>query len=142
MFSKIHIFLIFGFVLISSTCVFGQVVGPEDKTLSIYFGGGSYYVDPQQEELLNTFIQETENLEMYQIEVHGHTDNIGSVSFNQYLSEMRSGEVIYYLELLDIDRETIIKYDHGEMDPQYDNDLWQGKLHNRRVDIILRKLSA
>ena len=79
---------------------------------------------------------------MYQIEVHGHTDNIGSVSFNQYLSEMRSGEVIYYLELLNIARETIIKYDHGEMDPLYDNDLWQGKLHNRRVDIILRKLSA
>lgn len=142
MIGKNHIILTFSLFLFSTIGLTAQIVGPEDKTISIYFGGGSYYVDPQQEELLNTFIQETDNLEMYQIEVHGHTDNIGSVSFNQYLSEMRSGEVIYYLELLNIARETIIKYDHGEMDPLYDNDLWQGKLHNRRVDIILRKLSA
>ncbi|MFT4567991.1 MAG: outer membrane protein OmpA-like peptidoglycan-associated protein [Saprospiraceae bacterium] len=142
MFGRNHIFLILSFFLFSTIELTAQILGPEDKTLSIYFGGGSYYVDPQQEELLNTFIQETENLEIYQIEVHGHTDNIGSVSFNQYLSEMRSGEVIYYLELLEIDREAIIKYDHGEMDPDYDNTEWQGKLHNRRVDIILRKLSA
>ena len=137
-----HIILIFSLFLFSSIGLTAQIVGPEDKTISIYFGGGSYYVDPQQEELINAFIEETEYLEMYQIEVHGHTDNIGSRSFNQYLSEMRSGEVIYYLELLNISREMIIKYDHGENDPQYDNELWQGKLHNRRVDIILRKLSA
>lgn len=142
MIGRCHIILIFALFLFTTIELAAQLVGPEDRTISIYFGGGSYYVDPQQQELINIFIDETENLEMYQIEVHGHTDNIGSKAFNQYLSEMRSGEVIYYLELLNIAREIIIKYDHGESDPHYDNSEWQGKLHNRRVDIILRKLSA
>ena len=121
--------------------VIAQALAPEDKTISIYFGGGSYYIDEEQESDLIRFIEDVDNIALYQIEVHGHTDNIGSREFNQYLSHMRCEAVIYELTELLIEPETIFQYDHGESDPDYSNDTWQGKLHNRRVDVILRKLA-
>ena len=123
-----------------ATSVASQDVGPEDKVISIYFGGGSYYIDYDQEGDLIQFIEDVDYLEEYQVEVHGHTDNIGSREFNQYLSEMRSESVIQILSGLMIERERIFKYDHGEDNPTFSNDSLNGKLNNRRVDVILRKL--
>lgn len=124
-----------------SDVIISQALAPEDKTISIYFGGGSYYIDEEQESDLVRFIEDVDNIALYQIEVHGHTDNIGSREFNQYLSHMRCEAVIYELTEMLIEPETIFQYDHGEQDPDYNNNTWQGKLHNRRVDVILRKLA-
>ena len=41
--------------------------------MSIYFGGGSYYIDYDQKVELIDFINDIEDLVGYQIEVHGHT---------------------------------------------------------------------
>jgi Outer membrane protein and related peptidoglycan-associated (lipo)proteins len=118
-----------------------QTLAPGEKIISIYFGGGSYFIDDEQIYDLKTFINEVDNLARYQIEVHGHTDSIGSLQFNEYLSHMRCRAVIFELLKLSIEQETIFQYDHGEQDPHYSNETWNGKLHNRRVDIILRKLA-
>lgn len=138
--SSFYIIIALLVCLTASTSTSAQLVGPDDKVISIYFGGGSYYVDEDQADDLVDFIESTEKLHQYQIEVHGHTDNIGSLEFNKYLSFMRCEEVVYILEGLDLDREYIFQYDHGETNPDYSNRSWNGKLHNRRVDIILRKL--
>ena len=139
-FAVSHLLLIlFSFLTINESLA--QEVSPEDKKISIFFGGGSYYIDDDQEGDLIQFINDVENLALYQIEVHGHTDNIGSLEFNQYLSYMRCESVIHILHNLLIEPETIFKYDHGELNPDYSNDSWNGKLHNRRVDVILRKLA-
>ena len=135
--SSIFTFLLF---FVTTLPLISQDVGPEDKVFSIYFGGGSYYIDIEQEDDLIQFIQDAEYLEEYQIEVHGHTDNIGSREFNQFLSEMRSEAVIHILSNLFIERERIFQYDHGEDNPTFSNETWNGKLNNRRVDVILRKL--
>lgn len=119
-----------------------QKMGSEDLSISIYFGGGSYMIDRQQELMLTDFINGVDDLDIYQIEVHGHTDNIGSLSFNHYLSQKRSEMVISLLQALSIDPRRIIQYDHGELNPHYDNNDWNGKLHNRRVDVILRRLAS
>jgi len=92
-----------------------QNLSPEDKTISIYFGGGSYYIDEEQGTDLVRFIEEIDNIALYQIEVHGHTDNIGSFEFNQYLSHMRCEAVIYELTNMLIEPETIYQYDHGQL---------------------------
>lgn len=129
--------------LISSSLI-SQEVGPEDRVISIYFGGGSYYIDMEQEEGLIQFIEDTEFLHEFQIEVHGHTDNVGSYEFNHYLSHMRCENVIYLLTNMgfeEIQPELIYQYDHGEVNPSYTNDTRGGKQGNRRVDVILRKLS-
>lgn len=124
----------------------GQTVAePEEQKnfyiKSIFFGGGSYYIDDGQAQDLVDFVLSIEDLREYEIEVHGHTDNIGSLSFNQWLSEMRSGEVLSILSSLHLDRMGIQVHDFGEESPYYDNRTWDGKLSNRRVDVIIQKIA-
>ena len=107
--------------------------------MSIFFGGGSYYVDVKQAEDLRELMESIKDLEMYEIYIHGHTDNIGSIEYNQWLSDMRTDQVIQKIIQNGIDKEVIYEQDFGELNPVYDNNTWEGKLMNRRVDIIFKK---
>jgi outer membrane protein OmpA-like peptidoglycan-associated protein len=108
-----------------------------DLIKSIYFGGGSYYISGEQQQSLAEFIKGFPNIENYKITVHSYTDDIGGVEFNQMLSEMRSQMAIYELLELNISRELIEVHDFGEYNPVYDNTTLEGRLMNRRVDVIL-----
>lgn len=107
---------------------------------SIFFGGGSDYVDQEQRQELLDFIMDIEDLREYEVVLHGHTDNIGSKIFNQQLSERRSASVLEILSELEMDRSGIQIHDFGEESPYYDNMTWEGKLSNRRVDVIIQKI--
>ena len=115
----------------------------DNKTIlkSIFFGGGSAYIDEKQVKALQEFIHAVENINRYEILVHSFTDNIGSRQYNQWLSQQRSEAVIWELEQLAISIDLILRADFGEDNPIYSNKTYQGKLHNRRVDVILRPLS-
>jgi outer membrane protein OmpA-like peptidoglycan-associated protein len=115
-----------------------QQLSPEPSMIkSIYFGGGSYYIDPRQAEELRVFIKSFPNIQNYTITVHSHTDNIGGDEFNQMLSEMRSYMSIKKLVEMSVPRDIISIHDFGENNPIYDNSTLEGRLKNRRVDIIL-----
>ena len=115
-----------------------QHLAPEPSMIkSIYFGGGSYYIDPRQAEELRVFIQKFPNIQNYTITVHSHTDNIGTPEYNQMLSEMRSYMSIRKLLEMSVPRDIISIQDFGEYNPIYDNSTLEGRLKNRRVDIIL-----
>jgi len=115
----------------------------DNKTIlkSIFFGGGSAYIDETQAQALREFIYAVENINRYEILVHSFTDNIGSRQYNQWLSQQRSEAVIWELEQLAIPIDLLLKADFGEDNPIYSNHTYQGQLHNRRVDVILRPLS-
>lgn len=104
---------------------------------SIYFGGGSYYIDELQSVELSEFLREQLKSGQYDITIHSHTDNIGGASYNEWLSQMRSQTVTE--ELIDhlIDPEYVKVQDFGQHNPVYDNSTWEGRFKNRRVDIIL-----
>jgi outer membrane protein OmpA-like peptidoglycan-associated protein len=109
---------------------------------SIYFGGGSYYISDRQVIELREWIESFPNIDGYTITVHSHTDNIGSAEYNQMLSEMRSYMSIEKLLELNIPRERITIQDFGQFNPIYDNSTFNGRLMNRRVDIILWPIEA
>ena len=137
---KVILFLSLGLLFAEGNTIQAQNIGPDDKVISIFFGGGSYYIDGGEARKLEEFVFEIEQLYLYEVEVHGHTDNIGSIEYNQYLSEMRSQGVIQYLQSLDIDFDSIKKVDFGELNPAFDNNTWRGQLSNRRVDIVFRRI--
>ncbi len=120
-----------------------EILVDDNKTIlkSIFFGGGSAYIDEAQVKELQEFIYAVENINRYEILVHSFTDNIGSRQYNQWLSQQRSDAVIWELEQLAIPIDLLLKADFGEENPIYSNQTYQGQLHNRRVDIILRPLS-
>jgi OOP family OmpA-OmpF porin len=107
---------------------------------SVFFGGGSAYIDARQVAEIQEFVQSIEHPENYQISISSHTDNIGGVEYNQWLSEQRSNSVTRQLVNNNISEELIGRIDNGQMNPLYDNRTFRGRLANRRVDIIFTPL--
>ncbi|MDH3709459.1 MAG: OmpA family protein [Cyclobacteriaceae bacterium] len=103
---------------------------------SIYFGGGSYYIDLEQYQTLEHFLDSLPYLENYQISISSHTDNIGSASYNMWLSHMRSEAVMFVLTQNEILREQVLIKNNGKHNPYFDNKSNIGRMSNRRVDII------
>ena len=125
--------LIFAICFIS--CL--QVTAQEHEIIrSIYFGGGSYYIDFEQKEEIRHFLDSLPYLENYQISISSHTDNIGGLAFNQWLSQMRSEAVLAELIGKQIPREKVLIRNNGQLNPYFDNDTHIGRLSNRRVDVI------
>lgn len=75
------------------------------------------------------------------VEVHGHTDNVGSPDKNMQLSEARAFAVKNWLEKkfpLNFPKGRISVYAKGQTNPIAPNSTNQGRAANRRVEIILR----
>lgn len=69
--------------------------------------------------------------------VIGHTDNVGSVSYNQQLSERRASSVANYLIALGVSPGRISTKGMGESDPKVPNDTEAHRAENRRVEFVL-----
>lgn len=130
----------FAFFLLVFYGAFGQ--SQELKSLdgylikSIYFGGGSAYVDHIQKQELIQFLDSIPGVLSYTITIHSHTDNIGGKAYNAWLSQMRSERTVLILAEYGFTPEAMEIKDFGMLNPIYDNDTLVGRLKNRRVDII------
>ncbi|MEI9920354.1 MAG: OmpA family protein [Bacteroidota bacterium] len=108
---------------------------------SIYFDGGSWYVDDQQSaELLHWIDSIPNHLDKYQIQLISHTDPIGGKEYNEWLSQMRSNAVFKLLIDMAIPERIISVKDWGLENPVYQNDSWRGRIMNRRVDVIIHPI--
>lgn len=74
------------------------------------------------------------------LEIRGHTDNRGSASYNQRLSENRAKEVADYLIKKGIDEKRIKYHGYGKSLPIDDNDTEEGRANNRRVEFKILAL--
>ena len=105
---------------------------------SIYFGGGSYYVDEYQIDELYIWLDSIPNaLDKYDIQLISHTDPIGGKEYNEWLSRMRSEAVQQILLQREIPEKKITIKDWGLDNPVYSNTSYEGMQMNRRVDVIL-----
>lgn len=124
-------------LLAVTTAVSGQQPVDEVRK-SIFFGGGSYYIDEEQARELNEWLDSIPNLlEKYEIHLISHTDPIGGREFNEMLSRLRSEAVQQLLVQRLIPENRISIKDWGLDNPVYSNDTHAGREMNRRVDVIL-----
>lgn len=72
------------------------------------------------------------------IAVQGHTDSVGSTSYNQRLSVRRANAVANYLEALGVSGSRLDAYGYGESRPKASNNSSHGRQLNRRVEIFVR----
>lgn len=131
---RVLIFL--GVLLVFATAHSQPELEGNYESFSIYFEGGSYYIDELQQAELYEFLAKFKELEHFTITIHSHTDNIGGAAFNEWLSNMRSESTIRLLLEKEIPQEMISRKDFGQFNPVYDNSTWYGRRMNRRVDII------
>ncbi len=72
------------------------------------------------------------------ISVQGHTDSIGSASYNQRLSVRRADAVGDYLQSLGVNNDRLETIGYGESQPRATNNTASGRQANRRVEIHVR----
>ena len=73
------------------------------------------------------------------IEIAGHTDNIGTETYNIALSKRRAQAVFTYLESGNVGKERMSIVFHGESMPATGNDTSEGRSKNRRVEFKIVK---
>ncbi len=118
----------------------GQVVPVSRRTWDIGFKAGSAEFTPEStkalEQLLNDLVIASGTL----VEVHGHTDNQGSVEKNMQLSEDRAFAVKKWLEKkapANFPAGRIKVFAHGQAEPIESNGTPEGRAKNNRVEIGL-----
>lgn len=128
-------------LLLLSSLISNAQNGQDELRKSIYFNGGSYYIDEDQVSMLSDWLDSIPNLlDKYQIQLISHTDPIGGKEFNEWLSKMRSQSVFDVLMMKDIPERFISIKDWGFENPVYQNNSRSGMRMNRRVDVILHPL--
>jgi outer membrane protein OmpA-like peptidoglycan-associated protein len=86
------------------------------------------------QQMANVF-QNYPNTTLY---VEGHTDSIGSASYNKALSTRRADSVANYLEQVGVSGSRINTYGYGFSQPRATNSTAAGRQLNRRVEIHIR----
>jgi outer membrane protein OmpA-like peptidoglycan-associated protein len=72
-----------------------------------------------------------------QIEIEGHTDSVGTDSYNQSLSERRAQSVRSFLVTQGVPSQTMSARGFGEAQPVASNDSASGRQQNRRVELVV-----
>jgi outer membrane protein OmpA-like peptidoglycan-associated protein len=72
------------------------------------------------------------------IHVVGHTDSVGSESYNMTLSQQRADSVLGYFASQGVDRNRLVAAGRGESKPRASNENEAGRQLNRRVEIYVK----
>ncbi len=76
-------------------------------------------------------------MEAYMVLIVGHTDASGDANYNQTLSLMRAESVADYLISTGLEEDKIRVIGQGSKDPVASNETREGRIQNRRVDILV-----
>ncbi|MEL6718456.1 MAG: OmpA family protein [Bacteroidota bacterium] len=136
----VHLIIVCLFCSVSTLTAQSETQEPAYYIKSIFFGGGSYQIDEGQVEELQEFLDQFDPIDEYEILIQSHTDNIGSVEYNNWLSSRRGEMTKFYIIDHGIPVELLSNEDFGEYTPDFDNDTWKGRQANRRVDVIIRRI--
>jgi len=74
-----------------------------------------------------------------EIEIRGHTDNVGNDQNNMALSADRAFEVLNYLASLGVEGARMSAKGFGETKPIADNNTDEGRAKNRRTEFVIKK---
>jgi len=88
---------------------------------------------------LTELVSILENNPDIRVRLEGYTDNVGSESHNEMVSQKRAESVKDYLVSEGIDASRIKAIGMGESNPIATNATEQGRAQNRRVDIMRAK---
>ncbi|HQB78577.1 MAG TPA: OmpA family protein, partial [Tenuifilaceae bacterium] len=102
---------------------------------NIFFQTDSYELLSESAVELNRLVELLRVNPLVRIEVGGHTDNVGSDSYNQQLSEKRASSVAQYIIGKGIDVGRITWKGYGEQQPMSSNETEEGRAENRRTEI-------
>jgi len=121
-----------------------QIVEVKDKPKAkayrlnaVLFDFDEYELTAEGKKAVAGLARELRGMEHSKIIVEGHTDDIGTLEYNDALSMRRANTVFEELARLGIDAEKMEKVGHGKTRPIATNESEEGRAQNRRVEIIV-----
>lgn len=90
---------------------------------------------------LDVFVKLMKDIPSLEIEVSGHTDNIGSSKDNQELSVQRAKAVLDYIVSKGVDKNRLTYKGYGSSDPVESNNSIEGRKKNRRIEFEIVKVA-
>ncbi len=115
-------------------------VGSNVILRNIFFNTNEYVILPTSLIELATLRELLENNLSMNIEIQGHTDNIGNELQNEKLSLNRAKAVYDYLIANNISSKRMTYKGHGETKPIKSNDTEDNRKQNRRTSFIITKI--
>ncbi|MBN2037504.1 MAG: OmpA family protein, partial [Chitinispirillaceae bacterium] len=110
---------------------------------AVYFKTGETIISINSKPYLNIISIMLLKYPKLQIEVAGHTDNIGGMDYNIGLSQGRATAVRDYLtEVAPALSLTLFSHGYGMSMPKADNGTKEGRLANRRVELRVMNRNA
>ncbi len=86
---------------------------------------------------LDKFAQDMADMPLTNINVYGHTDNVGTEEANKKVSDQRARAVAAYLMKKGIDKDRVLAEGLSYDFPVADNSTAEGRAQNRRVEIYI-----
>ncbi|WP_317899983.1 OmpA family protein [Aurantibacillus circumpalustris] len=112
----------------------GEAIGLNN----ISFVNGKYYLLPESYIELNKLAQYLLLNPRIEIQINGHSDNVGLKFRNQKVSELRAREVFEYLIKKGVQNKMLYR-GFGSSFPIADNETEEGRIKNRRVEFEIIK---
>ena len=100
-----------------------------------FFDFDKYVIKPEGKAKLDDLVAKTKGLNLEVIIAVGHTDNIGTMAYNQKLSERRANAVKDYLVSKGIEKNRIYTEGKSFKQPIASNKTAEGRAKNRRTEI-------
>jgi outer membrane protein OmpA-like peptidoglycan-associated protein len=115
-----------------------EASAPPTIRLPIFFEFNSAQLRPDAYPLLDkvSAALASGELDSFRFSIEGHTDDVGSPTYNTELSAKRAETVQNYLLAKGVPRNRLGVIGHGESAPVAPNDSEDGRQRNRRVEII------
>jgi OOP family OmpA-OmpF porin len=100
-----------------------------------FFDFDKSVLKPEGRAKLDDLVSKMSGLNLEVIIAVGHTDSVGSDTYNQKLSIRRSEAVKSYLVSKGVEKNRVYTEGKGEKQPVADNKTAEGRAKNRRVEI-------
>jgi outer membrane protein OmpA-like peptidoglycan-associated protein len=109
----------------------------DEFTLPILFDFNKYEIKQESMNLIDEIVDAMMSRPKLRLEIQGHTDNVGTVEYNQKLSENRANAVFSALINRGVDESRLRFVGFGMSKPVATNDSEENRAKNRRTNFVV-----
>lgn len=116
-----------------------KLESPGPFTVYHDFNESEIIPDPEFDNYIKKLVDYADQVSSSKLNVTGHTDNIGSESYNKRLGMSRARKTMDYLVKMGISGQIISISSEGESAPVANNETENGRAKNRRTEIHINE---
>lgn len=103
----------------------------------IFFDFDKWEIKPESYPVIDEIVDQMLSRPKLRLEIQGHTDNVGTIDYNQTLSEKRAKAVFDALVQRGVDAKRLRWRGFGMSQPIAPNDTEEGRAKNRRTQFVI-----